>query len=223
MALGVHHKIPAPLGAGTRGPQTSGWRFRSVLEEGVFWSADVEYLSDRGESSRWRFDRPSTLLDHCCADRRAAACVLRSDKRPWPFGAAVETHVLSHADGVVSDAVVEPVAVDDVTWEPRRDPIRQRGELADYLDYSLGQYQAALNHGGKDVRLTVSGIGTETTVELAFHLPRLPGTGVVRLDKPFDEIGNTAGLRAMNVSLDEDLAAGVPDRLWIPDSSLVTV
>ncbi len=74
------------------------------------------------------------------------------------------------------------------------------------MDFALGGPRVAIEHGALDVRLDLLDIDSDPVIELSFKLPSLPGIRLVRIDKPLNELGHVAGLRGLNILIEEDLA-----------------
>lgn len=206
-------RYPTPGGDGTT------WLIESMLDQ-FFWSARVT-LNSKGGVSRWLdIPNPASIVSYSSIGTEVAAlCVQRANKRPWPFCPEIELWLTFAGPGVLYSQVLPSIDITDLCWEndlTSEAVLRRKSELSSYLSYSAGQYQGVREYGAEDVELVLSGdVSTgDSTIDIRFMLDEVPGVTSLRRDKPFDELGNLAGgLRDMNVSLVEDLQAGLAQRL----------
>jgi hypothetical protein len=81
------------------------------------------------------------------------------------------------------------------------------------MDYAIGGCRAVVEHGGRDVRLELRQVDSDPVIELSFELPSVPGVRLVRIDRPVNELGHLAGLRSLNVYIEEDLMGNMVEVL----------
>lgn len=195
-----------------------GWSFRTVHpdDRGEGWHASATFRDRRV----LRSERSRAVIAAATQGDTAVVVLQESVKRPVRFSPRCRTVVLrADVPGGATDVELPPVT--GLTW-PRRPA--DHDALLDYLTFSQAGLAAALRTGSPDASLEVgtapSGLVTVTT---GFSVPRLGPTRFCRRDEPFDELGNLAGCRELNVSLAEDIEFGLLEHLTDPDESVVWI
>ncbi|GAB2750398.1 hypothetical protein GCM10027174_26330 [Salinifilum aidingensis] len=179
------------------------WTFRIHLT-GVAWHSEAFHASERVD-----FPAPAEIRSQAVLDNVAAICVQRANKRPWPFHPDCDIQLLAAAEHGLATAQVPNPDIAHLCWPRQRDDLAVRRELGEYLDFALGNLDAAAEHGAREPQMIVHGTGLDTVIELRFRLDAFPETVLCRRDVPFDETGAVSGLRARNVVLDEDIEFSV--------------
>jgi hypothetical protein len=181
------------------------WTFRST-PDGLSWTSRI------GRDGAPELPLAGSVVGFAAAGDTAVACVQLADKRPWPFDRRAELQLVSAAGSVITARTLPSPDVAGLGWASRYRDRPDTAALHDYLLYSLRQLDAAAAMGGEDPRLTVRDALTDPRVEIAFRHPDFPGREFVRVDRPFNELGNPGeGLRDLHITLREDIGAGVLD------------
>jgi hypothetical protein len=202
---GVSVKHPRMLSAprGNRAESGEGWHFSSRVHR-YRWSAEVAFRRG-GAATSWPVENGS-IVARAWRDLNAAVCVRRGPSRPWEFDPAYELFVLrAGRSGGVESIQVPPIDVTERCWNRKVDPLELVRMVREYMDFALGGCRAAIKHGARDVRLELRQIESDPVIELSFELTSMPDVRVVRIDKPVNELGHLAGLRFLNITLEEDL------------------
>ncbi|MFD2419752.1 hypothetical protein [Amycolatopsis pigmentata] len=207
-----------PIVSPDHGDDGRTWSVRSKLDQ-FSWSADVTLTGKGGEIEALNIPEPASVVSYSSIGAETVAlCVQRANKRPWPFSPDIEMWLISAQPEGLSSHVLPDIDITGLCWEKDMSPerkIKRQVEFSNYLSYSTGQYQGVRECGADNIELAVSGdvSAGEPVIDLRFTLDDIPGVTFVRTDRPFDELGNVAGgLRDMNVSLVEDLRAGLARR-----------
>ncbi|MGH8930246.1 MAG: hypothetical protein ACRDZO_06320 [Egibacteraceae bacterium] len=200
---------------GDREQSVEGWRFSSRLD-GVRWSARVELV--RGASPSTWSAGPGSIVAYAVHDGAAAICVRRAGRRPWQFNPVHDLYVLeSGRSGISRPIPVPAIDISDGCWPRTVGSAELARLLPEYLPYSIAESDAAARWGGRDVRICLDRLDSHPVITLSFGLADVPNVRFCRLDEPVNELGHVAGLRALNVFLDEDLNGRLVDALSAVD------
>lgn len=179
------------------------WTFRSVIN-GFSLGGRIAHPAAPD------LDVDGSIVDFDEAGSTAVACVQRVDKRPWPFHRRSSLLVLSaRGTGTTTREIPNP-DVGALCWPSRFADRWGTDALADYLRFTFNTVASATEAGIRDPRITVREPLTDPRIAITFTHPDFPDREFVREDRPFNELGNLGeGLRELNVSLAEDIGAGV--------------
>ncbi len=178
------------------------WSFHNK-SGGNSWRSHALWSDEGGRHIEFHFVEPQSIIAAEVVEDIAAIVTHESVKRPWEFSPQTRLFVVDAAKPSSRTEVSLPL-VSDGSW-PRRP--RVQADLTDYLNYSIEQAHAATRAGAIGTSLHLNFLGNDR-IFIDFYFT-LGSVCFARRDEPFDELGNVAGLRAMNISLEEDMAGGL--------------
>jgi hypothetical protein len=187
-------------------PPTAPWSYRSVLVDDYTWTGRVAHTGAEDIAF------PASILDFAHAGPVALACLLRADKRPWPFRRDTHLELLSVDAGRVSAQPVPNPDVRTLCWPSRFPGPAGEEALHEYLAHTLRDAATATDEGARDVELVLRNTLHDPEIELRFRHAGFPDREFRRLDRPFNELGNLGeGMRELHISLAEDIHFGLLD------------
>lgn len=189
-------------------PEQVAVRFKTTLHE-FTWTASVVAMPN-GSYADFVLGRGAVTSCDAIGHRSSALCVRRADKRPWSFTPEFDMYIIQLEGGGAQK--VPSFDVSDRSWAPHLPDLlgHDRAYFGGYLEFTHAECDALVRHGARDVSYRVLEMDKNPLIEIRSHFDSVGSHEVVRVDRPFDELGRRSrGLLGLGIFVDDDFTGDI--------------